>query len=90
MRLPVDRALLVLHLLTEGRSIRGIERITGTEKRTILRLLVQVGLAVEYNFGSRVDYAQLVKEFGQAGRGADLHLTRRAVELDPARSPCAG
>jgi transposase-like protein len=43
MRLPVERAQLVLHLLTEGCSVRSIERITGTEKRTILRLLVQVG-----------------------------------------------
>jgi hypothetical protein len=25
--------------------------------------------AVEYNFGARVDYAQLVKEFAGAGRG---------------------
>jgi transposase-like protein/IS1 family transposase len=41
--IPVDRALLVLHLLCEGSSIRTIERVTGTAKRTILRLLVQVG-----------------------------------------------
>ena len=47
MRLPVERALLVLHLLTEGSSVRSIERITGTEKRTILRLLVQVGQGCE-------------------------------------------
>jgi transposase-like protein/IS1 family transposase len=47
MRLPVERALLVLHLLTEGCSVRSIERITGTEKRTILRLLVQVGQGCE-------------------------------------------
>jgi len=42
-RIPVERALLVLQLLCEGCSIRSIERITGTEKRTILRLLVEVG-----------------------------------------------
>jgi transposase-like protein/IS1 family transposase len=42
-RLPVERALLVLQLLCEGCSVRSIERITGTEKRTILRLLVEVG-----------------------------------------------
>jgi transposase-like protein/IS1 family transposase len=47
MRLPLDRALLVLYLLTEGCSVRSIERITGTEKRTILRLLVQVGEGCE-------------------------------------------
>lgn len=43
MRLPLDRALLCLNLLCEGSSVRAIERITGTEKKTILRLLVQVG-----------------------------------------------
>jgi hypothetical protein len=43
MRLPVEKAELVLHLLTEGCAVRAIERITWVEKRTILRLLVQVG-----------------------------------------------
>jgi transposase-like protein/IS1 family transposase len=47
MRLPLDRALLCLNLLCEGSSIRAIERITGTEKKTILRLLVQVGEGCE-------------------------------------------
>ncbi|HVT19726.1 MAG TPA: IS1 family transposase [Thermoanaerobaculia bacterium] len=47
MRLPVDRAVLVLHMLTEGASVRTVERITGTEKKTILRLLVQVGAGCE-------------------------------------------
>lgn len=47
MNLPLDRALLCLNLLCEGSSIRAIERITGTEKRTILRLLVQVGEGCE-------------------------------------------
>src|ERR1044071_6788129 len=47
MRLPVERALLVLHLLCEGSSIRAIERITGTEKKTVLRLLSQVGSGCE-------------------------------------------
>jgi IS1 family transposase len=47
MRLPVDRAVLVLHMLTEGSSVRTVERVTGTEKRTFLRLLVQVGEGCE-------------------------------------------
>jgi len=47
MRLPLDRALLCLHLLCEGNSVRAVERITGTEKKTILRLLVQVGQGCE-------------------------------------------
>jgi transposase-like protein/IS1 family transposase len=47
MRLPVEKAELVLHLLTEGCAVRAIERITGVERRTILRLLVQVGEGCE-------------------------------------------
>jgi len=47
MRLPVERAELVLHMLTEGSSVRTVERVTGTEKKTILRLLVQVGAGCE-------------------------------------------
>jgi transposase-like protein/IS1 family transposase len=47
MNLPLDRALLCLHLLCEGNAVRAIERITGTEKKTILRLLVQVGEGCE-------------------------------------------
>jgi len=47
MRLPLDRALLVLQLLCEGSSVRAIERLTGTEKKTVLRLLAQVGTGCE-------------------------------------------
>jgi transposase-like protein/IS1 family transposase len=54
MRLPVEKAELVLHLLTEGCAVRAIERITGVEKRTILRLLVQVGEGCERMLAERV------------------------------------
>ncbi len=47
MRVPLDRAILCLTLLCEGSSVRAVERITGTEKKTILRLLVQVGEGCE-------------------------------------------
>ena len=43
----LDRALLCLNLLCEGSSVRAIERITGTERRTVLNLLVQVGAGCE-------------------------------------------
>jgi transposase-like protein/IS1 family transposase len=43
MRLPMEKALLVLKLLVEGNSIRSTERITGVEKKTILSLLVLTG-----------------------------------------------
>ena len=54
MRLPVDRALLCLHMLCEGNAVRAIERVTGTEKKTILRLLVQVGEGCEKMLAERV------------------------------------
>jgi transposase-like protein/IS1 family transposase len=47
MRLPVEKAELILHLLTEGCAVRAIERITEVGKRTILRLLVEVGTGCE-------------------------------------------
>jgi transposase-like protein len=43
MRLPIEKALLVLKLLVEGNSIRSTERITGVEKKTIISLLVLAG-----------------------------------------------
>ena len=39
MRIPVDRALMCLNLLVEGMSIRGVERVTGTHRDTVCRLL---------------------------------------------------
>jgi transposase-like protein len=47
LHLLLDRALLCLHLLCEGSSVRAVERITETEKKAILRLLVQVGEGCE-------------------------------------------
>ncbi|MDQ6788858.1 MAG: hypothetical protein M3033_18805 [Acidobacteriota bacterium] len=43
MYLPMDKAVLVLSMLLEGSSIRSIQRITGIEKKTILKLLVLAG-----------------------------------------------
>ena len=43
MRLPLEKALLVLHLLVEGNSIRSTERVTGVEKKTIISLLLKTG-----------------------------------------------
>src|SRR5262245_57417797 len=54
MRLPLDRALLCLSLLCEGSSVRAVERITGTGKRTILDLLCQVGDACELMLAEKV------------------------------------
>ena len=54
MRLPMDKALLVLNLLVEGNSIRSTERITGVEKKTILSLLELVGQRCEALFNERI------------------------------------
>ena len=43
MRLPLDKALLCLQLLTEGNSIRATVRISGVAKDTVIALLVCVG-----------------------------------------------
>ncbi len=43
MRLPLEKAVSVIHHLVEGNSIRSTERLTGVEKRTILSLLSLVG-----------------------------------------------
>jgi transposase-like protein/IS1 family transposase len=43
MRLAPEKASMILKLLVEGMSIRGIERITGVHRDTILSLLVLAG-----------------------------------------------
>ncbi len=43
MILSEEKSLMVLRLLLEGNSIRSIERITGTEKKTITRVLLNAG-----------------------------------------------
>lgn len=42
-KLPLEKQILLLSLLTEGSSIRSIERITGVHRDTIMRLLVSAG-----------------------------------------------
>lgn len=43
MTLPVEKAKVVLRLLTEGMSIRGTERATGVNRNTICKLIVTFG-----------------------------------------------
>jgi hypothetical protein len=45
--LKKDLQLQVIHLLVEGNSIRSIERLTGVQKKTVMRLLVRVGNACQ-------------------------------------------
>jgi transposase-like protein/IS1 family transposase len=50
MRLPIEKAVMILRLLVEGNSIRSTERITGVEKKTIISLLLKVGEKCETLF----------------------------------------
>src|SRR5439155_16984706 len=43
MRIPMDKAVMALHLLLEGNAVASVERVTGLHKRTILNLLVLAG-----------------------------------------------
>ncbi len=51
MRLPLDKAVLVLRMLVEGTSVRSVERITNVHRDTILRLLVLAGEKCEKLMG---------------------------------------
>jgi hypothetical protein len=42
-RVPLSRRVQIVNCLVEGNSIRSTERITGTHRETICRLLVEVG-----------------------------------------------
>ncbi len=41
--LPTDKKIAIIGALTEGSSIRSIERMTGVHRDTIMRLGVKVG-----------------------------------------------
>jgi len=43
LRVPIDQAVKVISLLTEGMGIRGTSRVTGLHQQTILNLLESVG-----------------------------------------------
>jgi transposase-like protein/IS1 family transposase len=43
MRIPLDKATMVLKLLVEGTSVRSIERVTQVHRDTIIRLLILAG-----------------------------------------------
>jgi transposase-like protein/IS1 family transposase len=54
MYLSEDKALLSLQLLLEGNSLRSIERITGVEMHTLLKLLVLAGERCESVMNQRI------------------------------------
>ena len=52
--LPVEKQILCMKMLVEGNSIRAVERITGVQKKTIIRLMVRFGKGCESFLDSEV------------------------------------
>ena len=52
-RLKRDKQRMILSLLVEGNSIRGIERITGVHRDTIIRLMKRISEHCRYDMWSR-------------------------------------
>ncbi len=46
-KLPIEKKVQILHMLVEGNSINSTTRLTGVSKTTILKLLVDTGMACE-------------------------------------------
>ncbi len=55
MRIPVADAKLALRLLVEGNSVRATGRITGLDKKTLLKLIVLFGDACRSFLDQRAD-----------------------------------
>jgi transposase-like protein/IS1 family transposase len=89
MIVPEDRALLCLSLLCEGSSIRAIERVTGTEKKTILRLLCQVGEGCELMLSDTVK-AVPVKDVQADELWTFVHCKQGTRERHKIANPDAG
>lgn len=60
MRLDMEQALVCLHHLVEGVSVRATVRLTGTSKKTILDLLVMMGERCERLLAGRMDKLPVV------------------------------
>lgn len=54
MRIPFEKAIRILAMLVEGISVRSIERLTGTHRDTVLRLLVLAGEKCEKLMGKLI------------------------------------
>jgi IS1 family transposase len=61
MRIDIERAEMCLRMLLEGNSVRSTERLTGTHRDTILRLLVLIGERAKA-FMADVVYKQFVAD----------------------------
>jgi len=79
-----DRQMAVLHLLTEGSSIRATERITGVHRDTICRLVVRFGnrcreFMDEQMHGLKLTHLQVDEQWTFVGKKQDrLTIDERA------------
>src|SRR5262245_24829209 len=60
MRISLDKALVVLHHLVEGVSIRATMRLTGTNRNTIIDLLTLMGERCESLLAGRINRLPVV------------------------------
>jgi len=81
MRLPLEKAVLVLRLLVEGTSVRSVERITGVHRDTILRLLVLAGEKCEKLMGRLIVNVH-VKDVQADEIWGFIGKKQKAVEVD--------
>jgi hypothetical protein len=70
MRLPLDKALFCLKLLTEGTSIRATVRLSGVAKDTVTALLVCVGEKCEAFLRNKLQQVE-AHEVGRAQSGKE-------------------
>ncbi len=86
MRLPVDKAKLVLRLLTDGSSIRSAERITRVHRDTICKLIVHFGDACrdfldERMHGLRLTHLEFDEQWTFVGKKQARLTTTERQEL---------
>src|ERR1051325_9929306 len=60
MRITLEKALVVLHHLVEGVSIRATMRLTGTKRNTIIDLLTLMGERCESMLAGRINRIPVV------------------------------
>jgi len=88
MRVPLDKAKLVLSLLTQGMSVRATERTTGVNRNTICKLVVFFGdackrLMDERMRGLTLSHLQFDEQWTWVGRKqARLTVTEKAERHD--------
>ena len=89
MRIPVEKAELILQLLCEGNGIRSIARITGAHQVTILKLLVEFGAGCERLLAETVKNVA-VKDVQADEIWGYVHCKEKTKERNKINDPEAG